>query len=67
MTTILCILLLPVTLGLGPTLTIEVKLEGIPVKALVKTGSPSTIMSLKFLINALVNRRNPTSPLSGMC
>ena len=36
---------------LGSTLTTEVKLEGVPVKALVDTGSPTTIVSLKFLID----------------
>ena len=42
---------------LGPTLTTEVKLEGIPVKALVDTGSPSTIVSLKFLVEALAKQK----------
>lgn len=35
---------------LGPTSSTEVELEGVPVKALVDTGSPTTIVSLKFLI-----------------
>ena len=34
---------------LGPTITTEVELEGSPVKVLVDTGSPSTIVSLDFL------------------
>ena len=36
-------------LGLGPTLTTEVELEGSPVKVLVDTGSPCTIVSLDYL------------------
>ena len=35
------------------------KLEGIPVKALVDTGSPSTIVSLKFLVEALAKQKKP--------
>ena len=42
---------------LGPTLTAKVKLEGIPVNALVDTGSPTTIVSLKFLIDALAKQK----------
>lgn len=47
---------------LGPILTTKVNLEGIPVKASVDTGSTSTIVSLKFLVEAL-SKRNQTSPL----
>ena len=35
------------------------KLEGVHVKALVDTASPSTIVSLKFVINALAKQRKP--------
>ena len=42
---------------LGPSLTTEVKLEGVSVKALVDTGSPSTIVSLKFLVDALAKQK----------
>ena len=42
---------------LGPTLTAKVKLEGIPVSALVDTSSPTTIVSLKFLIDALAKQK----------
>ena len=42
---------------LGPTLTAEVSLEGVPVKALVDTGSPSTIVSLKCLIDSLAKQK----------
>ena len=42
---------------LGPALTAKVKLEGIPVNALVDTDSPSTIVSLKLLIDALAKQK----------
>ena len=42
---------------LGPTLTAKVKLEGVPINALVDTGSPTTIVSLKFLIDALAKQK----------
>ena len=42
---------------LGPTLTTEVDVEGSPVKALVDTGSPSTLMSLDFLLKVLAKQR----------
>ena len=38
---------------LGPTLTVQVNFEGVPVKALVDTGSPVTIVSLDFLLHTL--------------
>ena len=38
---------------LGPTLTSEVQFEGCPVNALLDTGSPSTIVSLEFFLEAL--------------
>ena len=44
---------------LGPILMVEVECEGTPTKALVDTGSPVTIVSLKFLINALARQRAP--------
>ena len=46
-----------VCLGLGPTATTEVTLEGYPVKALVDTGSPNTIMSLDFLLQVLAKQK----------
>ena len=42
---------------LGRVLTVEVELEGTPVKALLDTGSPVTIVSLKFLMDALSRQR----------
>ena len=39
---------------LGPTLTAKVKLKGIPINAL---GSPTTTVSLKFLIDALAKQK----------
>ena len=38
---------------LGPVLTTQVELKGSPVTALIDTGSQVTIISLKFLIEAL--------------
>ena len=40
-------------LRLGPTLTAEVEIEGVPVQALVDTGSPATIVSLDLILEAL--------------
>lgn len=44
---------------LGPTITAEVELEGEPVKALIDTGSPVTIVSLEWLLHALAKQRPP--------
>jgi len=46
-------------LVLGPTLFVEVLLEGQPVKALVDTGSPVTIVSIKCLLVTLEKLRTP--------
>ena len=43
---------------LGPTIWTEVQFEGSPVKALVDTGSPATIVGLKFALKVL----NPPGP-----
>jgi len=40
-------------LNLGPTIYTEVEFEGIPVQAMLDTGSPVTIVSLKFALAAL--------------
>lgn len=45
--------------SLGPVLTTEVELEGSCVKALIDTGYPVTIVSLKFLVDALKKCRPP--------
>ena len=42
---------------LGPTVTTEVIFEGMPVVALLDTGSPVTIVSLEFALRALAARR----------
>ena len=41
--------------SLGPTLTAEVCVEGRLTKALLDTGSPVTIISIEFLLQALLN------------
>ena len=46
-------------LELGPTLTSKVQLEGCPVDALLDTGSPASIVSLEFLLEALAKQRKP--------
>ena len=38
---------------LGPTLTTEVQVEGVPVQALLDTGSPATIISLDLIVQVL--------------
>ena len=40
----------------GPVLTVEVQMEGVPVRALIDTGSPATIIDLEFLVNALAKK-----------
>ena len=40
-------------LPLWPKLTVEVVLEGAPVRALLNTGSPVSIISIAFLLQAL--------------
>ena len=42
---------------LGPTPTADVKLEGSSTQALLDTGSPVTIVSLQFLLEALAKQR----------
>ena len=44
---------------LGPIIYSEVQLEGIPVQALLDTGSPATIVSLEFLIEARWKTKPP--------
>ena len=44
---------------LGPTLTSEIQFEGCLVKALLDTGSPSTIVSLEFLLEMLAKQKKP--------
>lgn len=41
---------------LGPTIVGEVEFEGVPVKALLDTGSPVTIASLDWVFQALASR-----------
>lgn len=40
---------------LGPTITTLVTLEGTPVRALLDTGTPVTIVSLGFALGAMAN------------
>ena len=42
---------------LGPTLTVQVKFEWSPVRALLDTGLPVTIVSMEFLLWTLAKRR----------
>ena len=42
---------------LGPVLTLTVEVQGEPVEALIDTGSPVTIVSLKWLLQLLVKQR----------
>lgn len=50
---------------LGPSITAEVEVEGVPVQALLDTGSPVTIVSLEFLIQALLKKHPPKQFLVG--
>ena len=45
---------------LGPTIFTSVEVNGIPTKALVDTGSPATIISLKFVLMVLAGERDST-------
>ena len=42
---------------LGPTLTAEVQVEGVPVQALLDTGSPATIISLDLIVRVLATQK----------
>ena len=44
---------------LGPIIYSEVQLKGVPVRALLDTGSPATIVSLEFLIEARWKTKPP--------
>lgn len=44
---------------LGPIISVEVMLEGHPVKALLDTGSPVTIASIECMLDALAKQRAP--------
>ena len=44
-------------------MTAEVELEGTPVKAVIDTGSPVTIVSFAFLIDTLIQSRPPSQTL----
>ena len=45
---------------LGPSINAEIELEGMPVQALLDTGSPATIVSLELVLQALWRKR-PTN------
>ena len=44
-------------LQLGPTLTTQVQVEGVPVPALLDTGSPATIISLNVVVQVLASQK----------
>ena len=46
-------------ISLGTIPTTEVCIEGVPATALVDTGSPTTIVSLSFLLDVLSKNRTP--------
>ena len=48
---------------LGPCVTTELEFEGCKVEALLDTGSPVTIVSLEFLIEALWKQKTPNLSL----
>ena len=39
---------------LGPAITTDISLEGCPVQALLETGSPISIVSVEYLLKALL-------------
>ena len=45
------------SINLGPTVHTEVEIEGCPVKALVDTGSPATIVLLDCMLSVLAKGR----------
>ena len=45
--------------ALGPMLTTEVEVEVCPIRALIDTGSPVTLVSLKCLVDVLAKQRPP--------
>ena len=51
-------------LRLGPTLSLTVKLDGIPVEALIDTGCPATIISREICRKILDKEREEAQPLS---
>ena len=46
------------TVGLGPTIFTSVAVDGVPAKALIDTGSPATIVSLKFILEVLTGQKS---------
>ena len=42
---------------LGPTLTTDLSIEGAPVEAMIDTGSPVMVVSLEFMLEALVRQQ----------
>ena len=52
------------SVDLGPVVYAEVKFEGHPVQALIDTGSPATIVSLKF---AMEGNGEPTCTCVDFC
>ena len=48
------------SIGLGPVPTTQVDLEGVPVEALIDTGSPTSIVSLDCFLQVTVHNRLPS-------
>ena len=42
---------------LGPTPTVDLTIEGVPVRAMIGTGSPVTVVSLEFLLEILAKQQ----------
>ena len=42
---------------LGPTVLVEMEVNRVPVKALVDTGSPATIIALDWVLSVLAQER----------
>ena len=42
---------------LGPSVTTNVYVNGIPTQAIINTGSPATVVSLEFVLNVFVKEK----------
>lgn len=47
------------TAGLGSTVFASILVDGVATRALIDTGSPATIISLKFILNVLAGQKTP--------
>ena len=48
---------------LGPTVFVDVEVNGVKTTALVDTGSPATIISLDFVMQIVASQRHPSIPI----